>query len=99
MKPVGYDNCAASDRWLDDIGDELRAGSGKEQELGPTTDLGLRVEEQCANPFAQVGPPGLSHLDHIVSTLAESIREQPGLSALAGAVDSFEAEKHGDVGC
>ena len=92
--PVGDDDAAAFQRGGDDRGDVLRAIGCVQQGLGPPRKPGVRgVEEQRAQPHADLRGPGLVRGDHVEALVAEPDREQPGLGGLARALAALQGQQ------
>ena len=92
---VGDHDRAALQRRADHRRHVLGPVRGVHERLGPRRQAGVRgVEQQRAQPHADLGRAGLVRRHHVVALLAQPDREQPGLGRLARALAALEREQH-----
>jgi len=78
----------------DDLLDQVGARGGVEQRLRARRHaVRLRVEQQVADGFAQLGAAGLSGHEHHVAPLTQRRGEEIHLRRLAAAVQAFKADE------
>src|SRR5579884_3806943 len=91
---VAYDQRAAGEGGGDHLGDELRAGRGEEEHLRPGRHRPVaRIEQERADPLADLGPARLAQVQHLAPGGTEVRHEQAGLRGLPRALGAFEGEE------
>ena len=55
------------------------------------------MQEKLADPLADLRPARLARVDDLAAFGPKAFDEEPGLCALARAVDAFESDEHGDA--
>ena len=81
------------ERRADDLVHMLCSGCRVQERLGPGSHVAA-MEDEVANPLAELGASRLAGDDDVPTVRSEALGEEPRLRRLAGSVDALERHEH-----
>ncbi len=90
---ICHDDCSGGESGNDHFAHELRTRSHVRAQLGPGSQRARFIEQEIAQPLAELGASRFAHGEDAMSSIFQPARREGGLRRLARSFDSFEGDK------